>query len=295
MSGDRFARIATKREVMQDSARIAIVSPVRDEIANLPRLYKALEEQSHRIAIWVICQNGSIDGTIEYLASTPKPSTVDRLVVINVDTKGGGYALGFTYSRIVNEGFSFLLQQNDTSFDYIGILDADCFPHSEYYDRIIEEFSNRGELGILSGMLVDDKHRQLPRTKGFPRGNCRVWRRACFEDSGYIIGMSADALSAIKAQARGWKVGSIDAAIVETRDIGARAGQEYYGESSYYRGETISFATLKTVKLVVRSPSKGFRYAKGYFTSLFLRKPKVKDAEIISFSRKKLSAKAFRH
>lgn len=275
---------------MRPAQTITLVTPVRDEIENLPRLYSSIAAQTVPIERWIICQNGSVDGSIEFLETTPRPDNVKDLVVLNIDVADQAYALGFTYSRIVNRGFSEAVT-NYGATSFIGILDADCFPTSKYYETLISEFSARPRLGILSGRLVDDDGVFLPRAKGFPRGNCRLWSRGCFDEAGYVVGMSADALSAIKAQSYGWDVDNLDDAFVIAREIGARAGQKYYGQSSYYRGETAAFAAIKSVGIARRSPVKAWQFAYGYFSSMLLKSPRTTDPDILKYSKRKLFSK----
>uniref|UniRef100_A0A5Q5CCE0 Glycosyl transferase, family 2 n=1 Tax=Mycobacterium sp. (strain JLS) TaxID=164757 RepID=A0A5Q5CCE0_MYCSJ len=273
---------------------IALVTPLKDEIQNLPRLYNSIAALSSRINHWVICENGSTDGSVEFLLETEKPNTVDSLHVLHIDTGTPDYQLGFKYSRIVEAGFSFLRQHDDyQNISYVGILDADCFPYPQYYEQLVREFELRETLGILSGSLVRPDGTRLPTAKGFPRGNSRVWRKQCLEDAPYLIGMSADTLSAIRAQERGWCFDALSDALVETRDIGHRVGQEYYGQSAYYRGETLAFTALKCAKRSLTSPRSALEYFSGYLDALRSGGPRVQDEEILAYSRHKL-ARRFR-
>lgn len=270
--------------------KIAIITPLKDEIENLPRLYESIGAIDGKIDHWIICENGSTDGSVEFLRAADKPPTVDNLHVLNVDTGTPEYQLGFKYSRIVEAGLKFLMARDGyRDICYIGILDADCFPRPDYYRRLLDEFALRDRLGILSGTLVRPDGTRLPAARGFPRGNSRVWRRRCIEEAPYIVGMSADALTAIRAEARGWDCDALPDALVETRDIGRRAGQRYYGEAAYYRGETVAFTLIKSIRRSLSSPRSGMNYFRGYVGALVRRSPRVDDAEIIEYSRGKLA------
>lgn len=276
---------------MLSTRSITLVTPARDEIENLPRLFAALDAQSVPIERWIICQNGSVDGTIQYLAQTPKPANVRAMSVLNIDVGTQAYALGFTYSRIVNQGFEHDRESHPHRTDFIGIIDADCFPVPDYYERLLAEFDRRPKLGILSGKLRNDDGTFLPRGRGFPRGNCRLWRSSCFDEAGYVIGMSADALSAIKAEIHGWDTDNLEDAFVYTREVGAKNGQSYYGRAAHYRGETALFAALKSAAIARKSPIKAWQFASGYAAAVLSRAPKVDDADIIKYSRNKLRMK----
>lgn len=268
--------------------RISLVTPLRDEISNLPSIFSAMSSLDLQIHHWVICENGSTDGSREYLASAAKPDNITNLTVLNLDTETQEYQLGFKYSRIVLAGMNHIASSSHPTSDFVGILDADCFPSPNYYTRLLEEFGRRPKLGILSGTLFDEEGKRLPGAPGFPRGNSRLWRSACLDDAPYIVGMSADALSAIRAQAKGWLCDAISDAKVTTREVGQRAGGAYYGASAHYRGETLVFTTLKCLSKLPTKPKFSLDYFKGFLSAYIARAPQVNDREILEFSRGKI-------
>jgi glycosyltransferase involved in cell wall biosynthesis len=270
---------------------VTIITPLRDELDNIPLLFKSISQQTTPIDLWVICENGSVDGSREALMSIPKPSNVKQLAIINIDTSAPEYSLGFNYARIVSHGFKFAASISPIGDGYIGILDADCFPEPRYYEKLVNEFKRRPKLGIVSGTLTAPTGEVHRAAKGFPRGNCRLWRGACLEEAGYVIGMSADTLSFIKARLRGWHADSIAEATVVTREVGARGGQRYYGASAHFRGETLAFTLLKAVAMAVRRPSNGVAYLWGYLERAASGASVVDDEEIRAYSRMKLWSK----
>lgn len=270
-----------------EEMKIALVTPARDEIDNLPEVISSISAQTVPIDTWVICQNGSTDGTREYLADIQSIKNVRNLYIINLDTESPAYELGFKYSRIIKTGFDYVLSL-DEPFDFIGILDSDCFLSPDYYEILLSEFQKRPKLGVLSGEHFDAEGNRLPGRSGFPRGNIRLWRSACLQEAGYLIGMSADALSAIRAEIRGWACDSTPKARAVTRDVGARQGQRYYGRSAYYRGETLTYSTLRAAGMALKSPRKGLDYFLGYTQSMIEKAPRTEDPEIIEFSQQKL-------
>lgn len=267
---------------------ISLVTPLRDEIANLPSLFSAVANLNVTIDDWVICENGSTDGSREFLSSHEKPETVRNLHVLNLDTETAEYQLGFKYSRIVLHGMNHIFLSNDNNSEFIGILDADCFPSPDYYNALLEAFLQRPDLGIVSGSLVNTDGARLPAAKGFPRGNSRLWRRQCLIDAPYMVGMSADTLSAIRAEIKGWKSDALTDAIVVTREVGMRAGPEYYGASAYYRGETLTFTLAKSISKLISNPRYGLGYLSGYVSAMKQQAPQVQDPEILAYSKRKL-------
>lgn len=270
--------------------KIAIITPAKDELSNIKVLRDCISKLDHEIFLWVIVENDSVDGTREYVSSMDKPDNVRYLHVMNLKTDDPSYKLGFKYARIIEEGMNYIKNSEIYNLiDYVGILDADCFPGDKYYNILLEEFSRRPDLGILSGALYDEHGRAHRRAKGFPRGNCRLWRRECLESSGYIVGMSADALSAIKAEIAGWECDSIDHARVVTREVGHRAGMSYYGRSAYYRGETFVYTLLKSLHILMKSRKDGIDYLLGYINAAKAKESRCHDVDIIKYSEHKMS------
>lgn len=270
---------------------IAIVTPVKDEMDNLPKIFSAISALNNRIHTWIIIENDSVDGSKEYLDSVDCPETVENLIVLHRDTANTGYELGFKYSRIINYGFDYIKNLPEyEQVDFVGILDCDCFPEPDYYDKLVEIFLSDDQIGIASGLLKVDGYVQRA-AKDFPRGCCRLWRRATLDSAGYVIGMSADAISAIKAIQSGWKCAVVSDGYVHCREVGGRVGYDYYGESAYYRGETLLFTLLKCASLFVADPVKSIGYARGYFSSLLTKKERISDSDVLEYSRGKIIRK----
>ena len=108
--------------------KIAIVTPLRNEIENIDKLFDALSKQTITIFSWVILENGSTDGSIEKLKNIKCPNNVEYLEILNLTKNSINYELGSNYARINNFGFNFLKQQDYyQQLDFIGILDSDIF------------------------------------------------------------------------------------------------------------------------------------------------------------------------
>lgn len=275
--------------------KICIVTPLKDELSNLPLLIECFEKQSIPIYCWVIVENGSSDGSKEYLDKLAKVKNVENLEVLNFTLKKERYELGFKYSTVVNTGFKELERKikefSLESPDYVGICDADCFPPPEYYSELVE-FMELNSIDISSGIGVFENGVSDGEAQEWVRGNCRLWKYACFQDAGYMIGPSADTLSLGKAVLRGYKALPNLQLKYKCREMGARSRYSYYGYSSYYRGITPFYAFLKFLNfLKIGQFKQSTKYIHGYFISLFLRKERLNDLELRAYFSSSLSRK----
>jgi glycosyltransferase involved in cell wall biosynthesis len=231
-------------------AKIAIVTPLKDELNNLDRLIESISNQSINIHTWVIIENDSIDGSREYLNKINSIKNVENLFILNLDTNQQTYELGKKYSSIVHKGFELIKSKKNIydELNFIGILDADCFPDKDYYQVLTNFMKVNPRTGISSGIILFDDGKKHKTKRNHVRGSGRLWSIDCFRDVGYVIGMSADSLSSAKAVIKGWQVNVCEKAIIKSRVAGAIKGFSYYGESAYYRGNSLLYAFLKSIK-----------------------------------------------
>jgi glycosyltransferase involved in cell wall biosynthesis len=272
--------------------KIILVTPLKDEIYNIDKLIKSISEQDISIYAWVIVENGSIDGSKEYLSKVDRIGNVENFYVKNFQLPDDKYELGFKYSTVVDHGFKFVKKLiNKKSIlqpDFIGICDADCFPSKNYFSELVK-FMNEKDLGISSGVGFFEDGTPDGEAKEWVRGNCRLWTWDTFQHSGYIVGPSADTLSLAKAHLLGYKASPNHDLIYSCREMGQRTRYEYYGYSSYYRGITPLYAVIKFVNYIrIKQVHQGMGFIKGYFSSLLSRKDKIGDLQIRNYFRKRL-------
>lgn len=264
--------------------KIALITPLRDEINNIDKLFNSIKSQLVDIDTWIIVENGSTDGSIEKLNAIKPPENVKKLIVLNKTFQNNEYALGSKYSQVVDCGFQEAKNQsNFNEFTHIGILDADCFPEPEYYKKLVSFLNKNPSTGITSGIIYDENGKVDSASTDWVRGGCRLWDFECFKKSGYIIGPSADALSSAKAFVNGWKSVVCCTAKVTSREVGARTNYQYYGKATYYRGVGPFYATLRGLYLSRRSLRNSQQYLQGYYGDLIAGAPKVQDEDILKY------------
>lgn len=268
---------------------IALVTPLKDELNNIKKFFKAIETQSIPISCLVIVENDSTDGSKEYLSEITKVKNVDILKVININFEDKSYRVGKKYATIINTGFQYLKKQSFyETLDFIGILDCDVFPEKEYYFKLTHFFKINPNLGISSGLTYTEEGNLHIADPNFVRGNSRIWKKACFDDAGYIIAYTADTVSIALAHLKGWETKTLKSAKVVSREVNVRiANSRNKGYHAYYRGHTLSYVALKSIYLMIfKSRVKmGYEFFAGYLQAMINRKPRIENKQVRKYFR----------
>jgi glycosyltransferase involved in cell wall biosynthesis len=266
-------------------ARIALVTPLKNEMGNIPDLMQKISTQSIPIKYWIIVENGSEDGSKEYLANLKEVPNVEFFIVKHFTLPNEKYELGQKYSTVVNQGFLYLAENSIfPEIDFLGILDADCFPDPGYYRQLTSFMRQNERIGLSSGWGYTLEGKYDGEAKNWVRGNCRLWKKECFIESGYIVGPSADTLSLCKAELKGWLAIPDQTLVYHCREVGKKVNYSYYGYSAYFRGITPLYAIFKTINyFFIGKSTQAYGYFKGYFTSYFSRKERIQDPAIRNY------------
>ncbi len=269
---------------MDQKNKIALITPVKNELENLEELISSIENQSIKIALWIIINDDSDDGSKEFLeknVSTIK--NVDQVRLYNLTSLDKNYALGSKYSQVISFGFkkfNAIRKKEKISFDYAGILDSDCFVEPDYYLKLIRRFQVLPKLGIASGVISYrvKNHLQYDHMPlRWVRGAVRIWKIECFDEAGYLVGNSADAISAALAWTKGWESQSFKEIKAESREMGIRIDFSYYGESTYTRYTPYYYILLKCILWAIKSGIRfSYTFYKGYNTARKEKKPRIK-------------------
>lgn len=269
--------------------RFAIVTPAKNEFANVPRIVAAIASQTALPTCWFFINDHSTDGTAEQfekeIARHPALAAHCRSMVILHETTDTAYALGTKYSTVVRFGFDKVQEwetKEGTRFDYLALLDCDVFPEPAYYEGLLEEMEKDPRLGIASGgtqIEIDGAERRslrVPRTHA--AGMMRMWRRSCFEQAGYFPSYSQDAVSEARAIMLGWRSRSFSRLGVEMRTMGARTKYDYYGKSHYVRWVPVYYSLLYALKLVFQGKTADARsFLRGYKEAKAAGLPRIDD------------------
>lgn len=264
---------------------IALVTPVKDEIDNLPKLFDSVTSQTKPIYLWVFIENDSSDGSKEYLEKVSKLKNVDNTKIINFSFSDKSYDIGHKYSKVINKGFEYLKNSKYyQSIDYIGILDADSFPEENYFEKLITTL-DRNKVGLTSGVLYYKNGKRENVNKKQIRGSGRMWTKQCFEMTGDFYGLSPDSTTKVKAIINGWQPQVTKNARFISREVNSRGNLEFRGRSAYYNGYTVSYIILKSLYYLFINPKYSLSLIMGYFNEMFSRVDKNPDNEIVEYNK----------
>ncbi|WP_421977765.1 glycosyltransferase [Roseivirga seohaensis] len=267
---------------------IALVTPVKNEIDNLPRFLKALKDSEVVINTLIIVENDSDDGSKEYLEKITELDNVKFFHLLEKKFENKEYSIGFKYSEIINYGFDYL--KNLDTFDdisYVGILDSDCFIEPNYYSQLANSFQEIDGLGITCGIIKFDDGKIEKVNKDQVRGTGRLWSKECFLEMGDYYGLSPDSISMVKARLSGYEVQLTENAFMYSRPVNSRGDKSFRGRSAYYNGVPFSFILMKSIACLFVDISMSKGLIKGYFLQ---RKSRVinPDKAVLQYNRSRL-------
>jgi glycosyltransferase involved in cell wall biosynthesis len=278
--------------------KIALMTPLKDEMENIEKYLAAISNQTYKIEYLVIVENDSIDGSKEYLNQLKEIDNVESFKVINMTFEDKSYDLEFKYSGVVAEAYKHLKElDNYEELDYIGILDCDCFPEPDYFEKMIHFMDSRPKLGISSGIAYTAEGKIHIADPNWVRGFCRIWRRECLDQTGFPIEPSPDSITVALAHVYGWKTETLKTARVECREVNIRLeNYRNFGERSYYRGDSPFFAILKSLHFILFKGKfrMGRDFLKGYFGDLFRGKSRIPIKKVRQYYRFYLIRKTLR-
>jgi UDP-N-acetylglucosamine transferase subunit ALG13 len=266
----------------------AVVTPVRDEAPDLPRLAGCMAAQTHLPVAWVIVDNGSVDGTPRIAAELAREHDwirVRRVPGQPVATRGAPVV------RALRAGIEALGELPDV----VVKVDADVSVGADHFARLTAEFAADGALGIASGTrheLQDDQWRRCHVTGTSVEGQCRAYRRRCLADVWPLeerIGW--DGLDEMKANVLGWRTRTLrDLPFRHHRTVGERdasriAAWVVQGRANHYMGYRPYYALLRALHRARRDAT-ALALAWGYVAAAARGSPRCPDTGVRDYVRR---------
>jgi glycosyltransferase involved in cell wall biosynthesis len=269
--------------------RYALITPARDERANLERLATAVREQTRRPAHWILVDDGSTDGTRELAHALAERD--DALMVVGTEHADGALRDGRRQGRDLL-AFQYGIRSLPTEVDVVVKVDADVNFQPDFFERLIAAFEADPKLGMAGGTCLERQDGEWVRRKVVPTA---VWGATRAYRAGECVKIALalepnvgwDGIDEIQAQLAGYRTGTLlDLPFEHHRPEGLR-------ESSRVRAHALSgraawYMGYRPTYLVLRSlyRSRGDRAALGliwgYATGAATRAPRCPDRNVIA-------------
>lgn len=268
----------------------AVITPVRNEAENLPRLAASLLSQSVRPSAWLIVDNGSTDET---------PALAERLTAANGwirVLRVPGEATPVRGAPVVRAFHAGLNALGDLP-DVVVKLDADVSFEPDHFERLLAAFAADPSLGMAGSMCWEEERgewRPQFTTRSHVRGAVRAYRRACLDQVLPLEeGMGWDGIDELKAAIKGWRTTTVaEVPFFHHRGLGEReprlAKWLRQGEMAHYMGYRASYLVLRAF-FRARRDLAAFAMVWGYARAALARRPRYSDPEVRGHLRREQS------
>jgi poly-beta-1,6-N-acetyl-D-glucosamine synthase len=260
----------------------AVLTPARDEALDLPRLALCLAGQTTPPALWIVVENGSVDGTLDVAHALAIEHDWIRIVAA---PPGPPRVRGAPVVRALHAGVAAL----DGRFDVVAKVDADVSLAPDYFERLLRAFAADPALGMTSGScaeLADGAWRERPVTGTHVWGAARAYRWDCLQEVLPLDErMGWDGIDQIRAATHGWKVERIEGLqFRHHRREGTRDGSRWrvwaaQGSAAHYMDYRVSYLLLRTLHRARREPA-AVAILGAYLAAALRREPRYPDREV---------------
>ncbi len=270
--------------------KYVVITPVRDEEANIKFTIESMAQQSIRPSEWIIVNDGSTDKTgaiiDEFALQYPWIHPCHR-TNRGFRKSGGGVVEAF------NDGYRELKSDD---WDFIVKLDGDLSFEPDYFERCFKRFEQNDKLGVGGGTIYHDIDGKelLDRCPTFHvRGATKIYRRACWEAiGGFWPAPGWDTMDEVKANRLGWTSRSFaEPRLLHHRYTGSAdglwGGIVKNGRANWVCGYHPLFMVVKCVSRLLSKPyllgstALFYGFISGYFKGI----PQVDDVATIAYLR----------
>jgi glycosyltransferase involved in cell wall biosynthesis len=275
----------------------ALVTPARDEAANLAALAPTVVGQTLPPSAWVIVDDGSRDGTPLVAAELAREHR--WITVLQTGRDDGAVADGRREGRALLS-FQDGVRGLPGPVELVAKLDADVTLPPDYFERVAEAFAADLGLGIASGSRCEwerGRWRKRHVTGTAVEAQCRTYRQACWEAIQPLEArMGWDGVDEARAVLAGWRTRVIAGLeFRHHRTMGRRDGSRLRaraaeGVAAHFMGYRPSYLILRVVWHARREPS-AFAMLWGYAGAAVRRRERCRDTAARAYIRRQQSAR----
>jgi glycosyltransferase involved in cell wall biosynthesis len=272
-----------------------LITPARNEEANLPRLIDSVTRQTVLPLRWIIVNDGSTDRTGEIVEQAAAQHAWIRVVdmPLHRDRSFAAKVHSFEAGRAALEP--------NLDYHIIGNLDADLSFEEDYLEFLLEKFASMPELGVAGTTFREDGgyDSAVDSFEGerHVAGGCQLFRGKCFEEIGGFVPNPAggvDWIAVTTARLKGWKTQSFrEKWFYHHRSLGTAERSVWqsnfsYGEKDYYLGNHPLWEALRIGYNLFKRPFvlRGAALGLGYFSGFVRRIDRPVSKELMRFHRR---------
>jgi glycosyltransferase involved in cell wall biosynthesis len=282
------------------SARLVVISPVRDEAATLPLVARSLEAQTRLPERWLIVDDGSTDATREIARELERRLPWVELLEAPpaVDSDQPAQRLAEAAEALAfNRGL-----EAAGDFTHVAKLDGDVELPPDFLERSLDAFAREPRLGIAGGDLVEPVGggwRLLAVPEHHAHGGLRIYSRECLEAVGGVREqLGWDTIDLTYARMQGFETRLLPGPPARHhRPWGSSGGRlrgfARYGECAYIVRYGLPWVAARSVKVAATRPYglSGAAFLAGYLRAAVSSRERVEDERFRRFVRAELRAR----
>lgn len=288
--------------VRQTQLSYVLVTPARNEAALIDQTIQAVFAQSVLPRMWIIVSDGSTDGTDGIVQCYARQH--DWIELLRLPERRDRHFAAKAHA--FNAGYSSLVTGHSSlPFDIIANLDSDITFGPDYFEFLLQKFSDNPRLGVAGTPFVEDHDRldQHSYAHQFANsthvsGACQMFRRECFEELGGYLPVSTGAIDWIAvttARMKGWETRTFTEKVCfHHRKLGVGSGSPgklpmwfHYGRKAYLVGGHPLWECSRGLFRMWERPFilGGLCFIAGYTWAALVRSERAVSRELIQFHR----------
>lgn len=266
-----------------------IIIPAYNEQKNIGLTLDSILKQTLLPQKVVVVNDNSTDNTAAIVKEFTQKHNFISLVNTNSEQ------IHLPGSKVIN-AFNWGLETLDENYDFIVKLDADLILPENYFERIVQIFSENPKVGMAGGRAFIEKDGdwilESLTDNDHIRGAFKSYRKECFLEIGKLkTEMGWDTVDELLSRYFGWEI-VVDTSL-EVKHL-KPTGSEYNKKSRYKQGEAFYrlgygfwITLIASLKLAVKKkkPLLFVDYLKGFFKAKANKKPLLVTPDQAQFIR----------
>ena len=287
-----------------------MITPVKNEEENLPKLAHCVINQSHLPEVWVIIEDSSTDRTPDIIKELTTEHTWVHTIRIEEDKER---TFGSHFAEVVRVGLEKSVELS-ADVEYLIKVDADVRFHDDTFNMLVETMDNDDNLAIASPRLMTLRQQidvaELKQPEAVlqnkkliirtdrsrinePTDGIRIYRKKFLDEiGGFPLTDASDDIVLGKAVMKGYGISFVDGLWgYLTRDTGTTLKSDYMrGKFKGHRLYVTHYHPLLVIAVFVWDAFFNRTWVAGefvgYFESLVKRKKRIDDPDVKRYYRR---------